>query len=57
MLKNLQEKLKESVELEEVIAKDFNDVADDAVSMSLNDLIKKYYKCYLLKKSREFITE
>ena len=33
------------------------DVEDDGGSMSLNDLIKKYYKMvYLFKKSREFIT-
>ena len=39
------EKLKESVELEEGAVKDFlMDVEDDAGSMSLNDLIKKYYK-------------
>ena len=38
------EKLKESVELEEGGVKDFlMDVEDDAGSMSLNDLIKKYY--------------
>ena len=38
------EKLKESVELEEGAVKDFlMDVEDDAGSMSLNDLIKKYY--------------
>ena len=38
------EKLKESVELEEGRVKDFlMDVEDDAGSMSLNDLIKKYY--------------
>ena len=37
-------KLKESVELEEGGVKDFlMDVEDDAGSMSLNDLIKKYY--------------
>ena len=37
-------KLKESVELEEGGVKDFlMDVEDDAASMSLNDLIKKYY--------------
>ena len=38
------EKLKEETELEEGAVKDFlMDVEDDAGSMSLNDLIKKYY--------------
>ena len=38
------QKIKESVELEEGGVKDFlMDVEDDAGSMSLNDLIKKYY--------------
>ena len=42
--KSSGEKLKESVELEEGAVKDFlMDVEDDAGSMSLNDLIKKYY--------------
>lgn len=42
--KSSGEKIKESVELEEGGVKDFlMDVEDDAGSMSLNDLIKKYY--------------
>lgn len=43
--KSSGEKLKEETELEEGAVKDFlMDVEDDAGSMSLNDLIKKYYK-------------
>ena len=43
--KSSGEKLKESVELEEGAVKDFlMDVEADAGEMSLNDLIKKYYK-------------
>ena len=42
--KSSGQKIKESVELEEGGVKDFlMDVEDDAGSMSLNDLIKKYY--------------
>ena len=42
--KSSGEKLKEETELEEGRVKDFlMDVEDDAGSMSLNDLIKKYY--------------
>ena len=42
--KSSGEKLKEETELEEGAVKDFlMDVEDDAGSMSLNDLIKKYY--------------
>ena len=43
--KSSGEKLKEETELQEGGVKDFlMDVEDDAGSMSLNDLIKKYYK-------------